>query len=206
MVIDLQKCVGCSACSIGCKMENNIPDGIFWSHYKQETEGTFPNVKLRYISTLCNHCTDAPCVKACPTSPKSTYKAENGMTLYNSDTCISCRACEFSCPYGQITFNAVDAEAKPYHNPDRALTEKGGTQGLRKKGKVEKCTFCDHRVRNGVDPFCVETCPANARIFGDLDDPNSEVSQLVAKNANFVLKPEANTKPNVFYINSYGKK
>jgi len=214
MVIDQQKCVGCAGCSIACKGENNIADGIFWSHYKQVTTGTFPNVKLEYITTLCNHCTNAPCVNACPTSPKSMHKASNGMTLYNSDTCISCRMCEKSCPYQQISFNgdapSFDGKAasdKPaYYNPDRDLTADGGTKGIRKKGNVEKCTFCDHRVANGVEPRCVEACPADARIFGDLDDPNSHASQLIKNNEYFVLQPESGAEPNVYYIKSYSPK
>ncbi|OEF96487.1 4Fe-4S dicluster domain-containing protein [Desulfuribacillus alkaliarsenatis] len=214
MVIDQQKCTGCAGCSIACKGENNIADGIFWSHYKQQTTGTFPNVKLEYISTLCNHCTDAPCVEVCPTTPKSMYKADNGMTKYNSDTCISCRMCERSCPYEQISFNAeaptFDGKyetAKPlYTNPDRDLTAEGGTKGIRKQGHVEKCTFCDHRVANGQVPRCVETCPADARVFGDLDDPNSQVSRLINNNEYFVLQPETGAKPNVYYIKSYSPK
>lgn len=214
MVINQERCTGCAACSLACKGENNISDGIFWSHYEQSTTGTFPNVRCNYVSTLCNHCTKAPCVAVCPTSPKSMYKAANGMTKYNSDTCISCQMCKGACPYGEISFNA-DAptfngksnSAKPlYYNQDRALTDNGGTKGIREKGNVEKCTFCDHRVANGQIPRCVEACPANARSFGDLDDPMSGVSQLVKNNDYFVRKPEAGAEPNVYYIKKFDPK
>ncbi|MDW7673143.1 MAG: 4Fe-4S dicluster domain-containing protein [Bacillota bacterium] len=214
MVIDQQKCTGCSGCSIACKGENNITDGIFWSHYEHKTSGTFPNVKLEFMATLCNHCTNAPCVAACPTTPKTMHKVNNGMTLYNSDTCISCRRCENSCPYKQISFNAeapsFDGKyntAEPlYTNPDRNLTAVGGTKGIRKKGNVEKCTFCDHRVANGVVPRCVEACPSDARVFGDLDDPDSGVSKLLKANSYVVRKPETGAEPNVYYIRAYSPK
>lgn len=217
MVIDLHRCSGCAACSIACKIENNVPDGIFWSHYTQITTGKFPDVKLQFITTLCNHCTNAPCVATCPTSPKSMYKAENGMTLYHHETCISCRQCERACPYGEISYNGEDPFARyrtgagklvtevvggeviPYYNPDRALSG----MGIRRAGKVEKCTFCDHRVANGELPFCVEACPARARIFGDLHNPESEVSKLLEKYESFRLKETSGANPNVYYIRQY---
>jgi molybdopterin-containing oxidoreductase family iron-sulfur binding subunit len=109
MVIDLQKCVGCAACGIACKNENNVPDGIFWAHYIKETTGKFPNVKYQFIPTLCNHCKNAPGVAACPVTPKVMYKSENGATLHDVDRCIGCRRCEAACPYKVIPFNGEEA-------------------------------------------------------------------------------------------------
>lgn len=225
MVIDLQSCVGCGACSIACRTENNVPDGIYWSNKITETYGTFPNVRYHYIPTLCNHCTDAPCAKGCPT--KAMHKLKNGITMHNPRKCIGCRYCMYNCPYEVIYFNweaphkywktsqatieggsssplemlsKVNHGKKiPYSNPERADT----LPETRPKGVVEKCTFCDHRLRQGKIPFCVEACPADARIFGDLDNPNSKVNQLLGKFKPFRLKERLGTRPNVYYIRSF---
>ncbi len=224
MVIDLQRCVGCGACSIACKNENNLTEGIFWSHKITETYGTFPNVRYHYLPTLCNHCTNAPCVTGCPTH--AMHKLENGITMHDPKKCIGCRYCMFNCPYGVIYFNwqkphpfwrdekplikggttspkievqKVGGNGTPYYNPEREATLKG----IRPKGVVEKCTFCDHRVKKGMLPYCVDACPANARVFGDLEDPRSEVSRLLGKFHPFRLKEGLGTKPAVYYIRSY---
>ncbi|MGC5328974.1 4Fe-4S dicluster domain-containing protein [Brevibacillus sp. SYSU BS000544] len=223
MVIDLHKCAGCGACAITCKNENNVDQGIFWSHHIKQTTGTFPNVNYEYIPTLCNHCDNAACVKACPTT--AMHKDENRLTLHDPEKCIGCKSCMQACPYGVISYNSREPHAKwrddtsiiangtssgkevaektgeplPYYNPDRATTY----QGVRVKGIVEKCTFCDHRLKVGEKPYCVESCPAGARYIGDLDDPNSEVSILLAKYGHTVLLPEKGTQPKVFYIRQF---
>jgi len=226
MVIDLQRCTGCGSCTIACKNENNVQGDVFWSSRISQTIGTFPNVRYEYITTLCNHCDNAPCVKGCPTS--AMHKVDGGITMHSPEKCIGCRYCIINCPYGVIHFNAtethkfwrddkeliegitsspeevtrsVNGTVVPYYNPDREQTKRG--TGLRKKGIVEKCTFCDHRVSAGELPYCVEACPANARIFGDLNDPNSEVSKILAKYRPWRLKEELGTEPNVYYVRSY---
>ena len=224
MVIDLQRCTGCSSCSISCRNENNVSEGIYWSHKITETSGIFPNVRFHYIPTLCNHCENAPCVRGCPTS--AMHKLSNGITMHNPKKCIGCRYCMINCPYGVISFNwkdphsfwrskqtvlkggsssPVEENAKvggkimPYYNPEREET----TDGIRAKGVVEKCTFCDHRVKNGKLPRCVDSCPADARIFGDLDDPKSQVSKLIGKFKPTRLKESLGTKPSVYYIRDF---
>jgi len=223
MVIDLQRCVGCSACSIACRNENNVPDGIYWSNKITETSGTFPNVRYHYIPTLCNHCENAPCVRGCPT--QAMHKLDNGITMHDPKKCIGCKYCEFNCPYGVIYFNwtyphkewknkekvlegtssPAEESAKtsgktlPYYNPEREDT----LAGIRPKGVVEKCTFCDHLVKRGKLPTCVEACPADARVFGDMNDPNSKVRQLLGKFRPFRLREQIGTEPHVFYIRDF---
>jgi Fe-S-cluster-containing dehydrogenase component len=225
MVIDLQSCVGCGACSIACKNENNLAEGVFWSNKITETHGTFPNVRYHYIPTLCNHCEDAPCVRGCPTT--AMHKLDNGITMHDTKKCIGCRYCMFNCPYGVIYFNwqkpfkfwrddkAVikgctaspqelvkkvnNGRGTPYYNPERDAT----LPGVRPKGIVEKCTFCDHRIKRGELPYCVEACPADARIFGDLENGDSEVVFLLGKFRPMRLQEHLGTKPNVYYIRNF---
>ncbi len=227
MVIDLQRCVGCAACDLACKVENNTPDGFAWSNHIIETSGKFPDVRYRYIPTLCNHCDNAPCVQNCPTT--AMFKSEEGLTLHDPDKCIGCRSCQVACPYNVIYFNedaphhryrenddpAIPGGSStgrevceqvgapiPYYNPDRATTY----DGIRPKGIVEKCTFCDHRVANGELPACVVACPADARMFGDLNDPNSAPSRAMANYVPKILKREKGTEPNVYYVREYAER
>lgn len=224
MVIDLHRCTGCGACIITCKNENNLEVGVAWSNRINETAGTFPNVRYTYIPTLCNHCEKAPCVKGCPT--QAMHKGEGGLTLHDTDRCIGCRYCQAQCPYGVIFFNWADphpfwrseevliegatsspvevtetvgGNVIPYNNPARAETY----PGIRPKGVVEKCTMCDHRIRNGELPYCVEGCPTDARIFGDLDDPDSEVNEILGKYRPFRLREEQGTEPKVYYVRGF---
>jgi Fe-S-cluster-containing dehydrogenase component len=224
MVIDLHRCAGCSACIIGCKNENNLSEGVEWSSKISRTVGTFPNVRYEYTPTLCNHCANAPCVAACPTD--AMYKTETGITMFDPDKCIGCRYCMAACPYGVIYFNEkephpfwqgeaatipeatsspielveqVGGNTIPYYNPAREET----LPGIRPEGVVEKCTFCDHRVNKGELPYCVEVCPTDARIFGDLDDPDSDVNYLIGKYHTTRLREEMGTEPKVYYIRSF---
>ena len=173
MVIDTRKCVGCMDCVVACKTENNVPEGYNKAWITQEVIGKFPELNMEIRSERCNHCDNAPCVSNCPTG--ASYKSDlGGVVLVNHDECIGCKACVTGCPY----------EARFIH-PD---------------GYADKCTFCFHRVEKGEDPACVNVCPSHAMTFGDIEDPNSQVSKLLSSRKWHTNKPAAGTKPNVYYL------
>lgn len=226
MVIDLQRCTGCGGCLISCKSENNVQSGVTFAKKIAKTVGTFPNVRLEFIPTLCNHCEHAPCVRGCPTG--AMHKGIGNITLHTPNKCIGCKTCMAMCPYGVISRNTkethrfwrrksrmiegctaspeevvarVKSTGIPYYNSSKETSAAGA--GLRYKGIVEKCTFCDHLVKQGQLPFCVTSCPANARIFGDMTDPDSEVSKLLARYRPWRLKEHLGTEPRVYYIREF---
>jgi tetrathionate reductase subunit B len=174
MVIDLRKCIGCHACSVACKAEFAVPLGVWRSWVKQVDVGRYPNVKRYFLPRLCNHCDEPPCVKVCPTRA-SYIRPEDNTVQIKEDRCIGCRLCISGCPYNSR-----------FSHPDKKI--------------ANKCTFCIHRVDKGLVPACVNTCQAKARIFGDLNDANSEVFKLVATQPAITLKSELGTQPKVFYI------
>lgn len=222
MTHDLHKCMGCGACMLSCKIENNVTFGIKWLKFETRTVGTFPNVRYEFQLNQCNHCENAPCARNCPT--KAMHKDFGGLTLHDPRRCVGCRACMVACPYDAISFNRDQPHALyrddkpvasgttsgkeltgrmlapiPTHNP--ALDQ--GYVSIRQKGLVEKCTFCFHRLARGQQPRCVEACPAQARLLGDLDDPNDPIHELIAKHG-YMTRLEARiTNPKVYYLNSY---
>lgn len=253
MVIDLRKCTSCGACALGCKTENNTRTSIKgstfnWADFITYTQGEFPNSKFISIPVLCNHCTNAPCVAACPVTPKAMFKTANGLTMHNDERCIGCRLCMDACPYSSkdtstdgsfysvISFNPKNEPTHPFYTQTTAVIP-GGTSSpaevvaaagsmppnmneythpdynaVRPAGVTEKCTLCEHRTLNGESPYCVNCCPAGARVVGDFDDPNSEVSQLIKQhsyfrlknNKGYILQPgEQGTDPNVYYIRNF---
>ena len=249
MVIDMRKCVGCGACALACKTENNTAlrnngQTYNWADFLHETTGKFPDTKYKTTPVLCNHCSEAPCVEACPVEPKAMFKTADGITMHNDERCIGCRACQEACPYSMeevkrdggygeysvISYNEEGEETHPFFKdsrelipgctssgidtaravkatpPHRTLYDHPEYEDVRRSNIVEKCIFCDHRIKKNELPFCVEACPAAARIFGDASDPASEVAVLLKKHKGAVLKPEEGTKPNVHYIKDYGVK
>ena len=224
MVIDLERCTGCRACMLACKVENNTPQGIFWMYVFRLEEGEYPNVRIWFMPRPCMHCDNAPCVKVCPVGAR--YMREDGLVATDFDRCIGCRYCEVSCPYGVTQFNwkkpadnyyldwsdkelrsITGGAVPPYKNPD--LAEAYGRErrhiagGGQRIGVTEKCTFCVHKVEKGIDPACVANCPVQALHFGDFGDPNSGVSKLLAQKPSHRLLEELGTEPKVYYL---GKK
>jgi dimethyl sulfoxide reductase iron-sulfur subunit len=197
MVIDLRRCIGCNACTIACKQQYGNPPGIFYSHVGITETGIYPNARQTPLPVLCNHCTDAPCVDVCPTG--ATVKQANGIVTIDANKCIGCRYCMVACPYNVRQFIGSA--------PQGFFPDKGGltayetvAYATHQVGTVEKCNFCAPRVAAGQLPACVLTCVGQARFFGDLDDPNSQVSLLIMEHNAKPLNPEAGTQPNVFYI------
>lgn len=176
LVIDLDRCIGCFACEMACKQENNVPLGV---HYNKVLSigpmGKFPDLTQYFLPTVCQHCKDAPCVKVCPTG--ATYQTEDGQVLVNKEKCIGCKMCMAACPYGARSYNP---EAKV----------------------VEKCTLCHHLQEVGDQPACVKVCCAKARFFGDVDDPESDISKVLAAagTENVHSMPDSGNHPTVRYI------
>lgn len=206
LVIDLDRCLACQACVIACKIENNVPDSTPETFRSKKMTlrtrvvplsvargGQYPNVVDIY-PVLCNQCDNPPCVAACPTG--ASYKRADGIVLIDWGKCIGCRYCMAACPYSMRNFIEAD-DPKAYHNPDIAGYYKSL---MPPKGKVDKCTFCAHLVDKGEEPACVAECPARARTFGDLNNPTSAISRLLASRESFVLRPQFGTKPMVYYL------
>ncbi len=179
MVIDQSRCVACMACVVACKRENQVPAEHFRTRVVEMVRGEFPNLRSEMRSELCNHCDHPPCVSICPTG--ASHKEEDGTVQITRKKCVGCKACVTACPYDVRHIN-------PEH------------------GWADKCSFCQHRLKEGKEPACVATCIGRSRMFGDLDDPNSEVSKILREQSWRTLKPEVGTKPNVYYINQYPKK
>jgi tetrathionate reductase subunit B len=173
MIVDLRRCIGCHTCEVACKMENTVPVSVWQSWVKEINKGTYPDVSKSFLPILCNHCTNAICVTVCPT--KASFKRDDGIVEVDPHKCIGCRYCMAACPY-----------AVRYIHPIMTI--------------VRKCNFCSQRVDNGLKPACVDACPVNARIFGNLEDSKQEISILKATNPVQSIKPDAGTEPNVFYI------
>lgn len=175
-LMDHRRCIGCHACTVACKSENDVPVGSFRTWVKYTEAGVFPTVKRHFSVLRCNHCTKAPCVTICPVNALEK-REQDGIVDIDKQACIGCRACMQACPYDAI-----------YLNEDT--------------GSVEKCHFCAHRVENKLEPACVVVCPVQAIVVGDLHDPASRISQMVAQHDTLVRRPEQGTGPNVHYLDT----
>ncbi len=206
MVIDLRKCVGCYACTIACVAENKLPPGVVYRPVVEEEIGTYPNVTRRFIPLPCMQCDNPPCVPVCPVG--ATFKRADGVVAINYDQCIGCRYCIVACPYNHRQFDA--GEHYTDGTPDISAVERlpafeYGQPRTRERdaspvGNARKCHFCLHRLEAGLLPACVTTCIGRATYFGDVSDPESLVSELVAKPNVMRLKEELGTQPRVYYL------
>ena len=194
LVIDLKRCIGCDACSLACKAENATSRGIMWNRVLKYESGKYPNSRLNFLPVTCMHCDEPECEKVCPTG--ATAKREDGIVVIDNNKCVGCRYCMVACPYATRYF--FD-ELHSYYPEHMTPYEKTGYQKHR-LGTVQKCDLCLSRIERGLQPVCVVSCPAEARFFGDLDDPDSEVSRLIRERGGFVLNPEFGTKPSVYYL------
>ena len=200
MVIDLRRCINCHACTVACKMENGISQGS-WSRVEtvggqqlDTASGRYPNLSMVYLPRLCVHCQNAPCVEVCPTG--ACYQREDGIVLVDYDKCVGCKYCILACPYEARYYNEEESE---YFAPELVSEEQSDYQ-KHKPGVTEKCILCVHRVERGEEPACVEACAQNARHFGDLNDPQSEVSRMIASKHAFAPLKDLGTEPSVYYI------
>ena len=200
IAINKTRCIGCQTCAHACKMQNNVPSGMRWNRVLTEgcdvedgALGEFPNLSRGYLPVACQHCENPACLRVCPTG--ATYMDDKGRVEVDYEKCIGCRMCMAACPYNARVFNWNDPKREPDFNyGDKDVPVRG-------KGVVEKCTLCKERTDRGEEPMCVKCCPVKARTFGDLDDPNSEISKLVVARKAGVLLEEQGTRPQVHYFN-----
>ena len=200
MVIDLNKCMGCQTCATACKLANNLPSGTWWNTVYTEggetidtASGGYPDCKLQHYPVSCQHCKNPSCLAVCPTG--ATYKdEETGIVMIDEETCIGCKTCIEACPYGVRVYN----DGEPAYALDFAVGYPDAPAHL--ANTVEKCTLCANLIKQDQQPMCVQACVGSARYFGDLDDPDSEVSKLVASRESVQLLAEQGTDPSVYYL------
>lgn len=234
MVIDLEKCVGCQACTVACGMENNRLPGENWQDVIFFSEGTYPSAQLKWFPRPCQHCENPSCMVVCPTG--ATYKTQDGVVLVDWDRCIGCKYCMVACPYGvrfytdekplvapdmRKVHESHDSHSwnPPWKMPDAREDWKHGV-GIQPHDVVSKCTFCYHRISKApkgtpdldpqdpklreFTPACVVTCPPGARFFGDLSNPESKVSRMIGDKRGVRLFDQLGNKPQVYYLTGDG--
>jgi len=218
MVVDVDRCTGCQACVVACQAENNVPinsetkflqlRAMEWIRIERYWEGEYPHIKARFLPVLCQHCNNAPCEPVCPVY--ATYHNPEGLNTQVYNRCIGTRYCANNDPWNVRFFNFYDpdwpASLRNQLNPDVTV---------RSKGIMEKCTFCIQRIRRAervarregrdvrdmeFQPACAQACPTDTLVFGDLNDPNSRVSQLARDRRRYLLLGELGTEPNVVYL------
>lgn len=173
LAFDTRKCINCKACVVACKAENDVPAGKFRNRINEERGGHYPHLRASFEPEQCHHCASPSCVRVCPTG--ASYRREDGLVLVEAKDCIGCGYCIIACPY--------DAR---FFNPETRV--------------VDKCSMCVHRVEEGREPACVETCPSRVRTFGNLDDPNSQLRRLLDSRRAQVKKAQTGNNPQGWYL------
>jgi Fe-S-cluster-containing dehydrogenase component len=181
-VIDLKRCIGCDTCIVGCKVENNVVEGAFrlqvldsnQDPILEKPKGVFPNLSQYWVPTMCHHCVDAPCIKACPTNTL-WRREEDGVVMLDVDKCVGCMRCEEECPYDALSFDSVN-------------------------GTADKCNLCEHRLEENQQPSCEVVCPTRAIHVGDINDPSSGVAKALATREHKVLGESSGAQPQIYYL------
>lgn len=206
IVIDLRKCVGCGTCIMACKVNNHLPKGIFLARLMDYEDGEYPNVKRKFLIVQCMHCEEPACIEVCPTG--ATHIKNGGIVSIDEHKCIGCKSCIMSCPYGARSYIK---RIGLYYGDEKTAFDELISKDWR-TGTIAKCSFCSERVENGLKrglkpgvdpdatPICVVSCITGARYFGDLDDPESEVSRLIKSSNAIQIHPELGTKPKIYYL------
>lgn len=197
MLIDVGTCAGCNACTMACKYQNATPHGTYWCKVLSGEHGTYPNAVQTVLPMSCQHCSNAPCVRVCPTG--ASHYDENGNVQVDYSKCIGCRMCMGACPYDARSFNWFDSAEHPYYEGFEQTPYEQMRAAEHPVGVVEKCVMCHGRTEEGKEPACVQTCITKSRWFGDLDDPTSELCKKIEEMGARPLKPELGTKPSVYY-------
>lgn len=200
MAVDLERCIGCWTCAVVCKSENAVPLGLWWNRILTRGEdldtprvGELGRLEMSWVPLACQHCDDPPCMKVCPTSATFVDGDRGRLVQVNQDDCIGCRYCMAACPYGVRVFNWSEPRY-PVDGLEFGMVER------RPVGSVEKCTMCIHRLVEGQVPACVWSCPVQARIFGDLNDPDGDLVRAIQDRGGKRLLEEKGTQPRVYYL------
>ncbi|MCB1663224.1 MAG: 4Fe-4S dicluster domain-containing protein [Pseudomonadales bacterium] len=206
MVADLRRCIGCQTCTAACKQANSTPPGVQWRRVVDIEVGEYPNVKRVFLPTGCQHCANPPCEEVCPT--KATFKKADGTVQIDYDLCIGCAYCAVACPYDA----RFKVEKENFAYGDEPMPHEAQRLNKATIGVAQKCTFCNDVVEAGVasghkagehpdaSPACVNSCITGALTFGDKDDPDSQVNQLLEKSEHFRMHEELGTEPGFYYI------
>jgi molybdopterin-containing oxidoreductase family iron-sulfur binding subunit len=194
MAVDLKRCVGCQSCVIACKAENGTPPGIFWMRVLENEEGTYPLARRVFTPVRCNHCANPPCEQVCPTG--ATYRRPDEIVMVAYDKCIGCGACVIACPY-QVRARWEGGDG--YFGETLTPYEQEFYRRFQ-RGTIQKCHFCHHRLDQGLAPACVQACPTEALIYGDMEDSESPLRQALRSRRHQRPREELSCEPALYYL------